>query len=270
MTEIIDISDRPLIEAFVRQDAALHIYELGDLDPFVWPHTRWFGLPDERGRLRALALLYTGGGLPVLIALGRADGGAIAQLVEAVVPRLPERLYSHLSPGLLTHMGERWSPIHHGRYLKMELQDHSKLIDVDVDEVERLAVGDLNAINELYGESYPGNWFDPRMLETGEYFGIRREGSWVCVAGVHVYSREYGVAALGNITTAPSWRGRGLARQAVAGLCRSLLEHVEIIGLNVKADNRPAIACYERLGFVEIAQYDEIMLEPARAYPGDG
>ena len=262
MTPVIDVTSRALIERFVRQDPALHIYELGDLDPFFWSHTRWFGLPDPHGDLRALALLYSGGTLPVLIALGRDDGGALEQLVAAIAPRLPEHLYSHLSPGLLAQLGDRWSPVHHGRYLKMALQDRSKLADVPVAEVERLGPVDLQAIHDLYDQSYPGNWFDARMLETGEYFGIRREGALVCVAGVHVYSREYGVAALGNITTAPARRGRGLARLAVARLCRSLLDHVEIIGLNVKADNAPAIACYERLGFVEIAQYDEYLLNP--------
>ena len=54
------------------------------------------------------------------------------------------------------------------------------------------------------------------MLETGKYFGIRREGILVSVAGIHVYSPEYDVAALGNITTHPDFRGQGLGRKVTA------------------------------------------------------
>jgi predicted GNAT family acetyltransferase len=266
MSELVELRDKGRIEAFVRRDRALHIYALGDLDPFFWPHTRWFALSDSddaAGELRALALLYTGAEPPVLLGFCRDDGGALARLLEELAPRLPARLYAHLSPGLVEHLGPRWSPIHHGRLLKMELQDRGALDEVDTAGVERLGSAHLDEILALYASSYPGNWFDPRMLETGQYFGIREAGELVCIAGIHVYSAQYGVAALGNITTATALRGRGLARRAVAGLCRSLLEEVEVVGLNVKADNRAAIACYERLGFVEIACYDEYELEPS-------
>jgi predicted GNAT family acetyltransferase len=100
------------------------------------------------------------------------------------------------------------------------------------------------------------------MLETNRYFGIRRDGSWISVAGIHVYSPHYGVAALGNITTLPQFRGQGLATATTAKLCRTLLQDVDHIGLNVKADNASAIACYKRLGFEIVETLEEYMLEP--------
>jgi GNAT superfamily N-acetyltransferase len=260
MIDVIVITEPARIERFFRRDVALHLYELGDLDPFFWPHTQWFGSTDGSGELRALTLLYKGGGRPVFIALGRDDGGAMDEHVRAVAPRLPEQLDAHMSPGLLECLGGRWSPVDEGRHLKMALRDRNGLSDVVGEDPERLGIEDLEAIHTLYRASYPGNWFDPRMLETEQYFGIRRGGALVCVAGVHVYSRAYRVAALGNIATHPAWCGQGLARRAVARLCRSLLEHVEVIGLNVKADNHAAIACYAGLGFAEIARYDEYRL----------
>ena len=115
----------------------------------------------------------------------------------------------------------------------------------------------LGELTTFYARSYPGNWFDPRMLETGCYFGIRRDDQIVCAGGVHVYSASYRVAALGNIATDPECRGQGLAQQVTAQLCRSLLATVDTIGLNVKVDNSAAIACYRKLGFETAAEFDE-------------
>jgi predicted GNAT family acetyltransferase len=107
------------------------------------------------------------------------------------------------------------------------------------------------------------------MLQTGFYYGVRRGPDLVSVAGVHVYSRPYQVAALGNITTRPDARGRGLATAATARLCQELLRAgVEHVGLNVKADNRAAIACYEKLGFERVAGYGEYTVEPKGREPG--
>ncbi len=72
-----------------------------------------------------------------------------------------------------------------------------------------------------------------------------------------MYSARYRVAALGNVATDPALRGQGLAQQATAQLCRSLFATVSTIGLNVKADNVAAIACYRKLGFEVAAEYEE-------------
>ena len=116
---------------------------------------------------------------------------------------------------------------------------------------------DLDELSAFYRDSYPSNWFDPRMVETGQYFGLREDDKLVSVAGVHVYAPTQRVAALGNIATDPAYRGRGLAFRCVARLCGNLLESVDAIGLNVKADNLGAIRLYERLGFERVAQYEE-------------
>jgi predicted GNAT family acetyltransferase len=260
---VIDVDDPAPIERFARRDTALHLYELGDLDPFFWPHTRWYGLADASGELSAVALLYSGASLPTVLALGRADDEPLATLVTAVAPRLPARVYAHLGPGLLPRMGDRWRPTHHGRYLKLERRDRGAPSHPLAAEAVRLEPGDRDEILALYERAYPGNWFDARMLESGQYFGLRREGVLVCVAGIHVFSPRYRVAALGNITTDPRHRGQGLAAGVTARLCQSLRDAgIETIGLNVRADNAAAIACYQRLGFVEIGEYDEYMLDP--------
>jgi predicted GNAT family acetyltransferase len=100
------------------------------------------------------------------------------------------------------------------------------------------------------------------MLETGFYFAIRRGGSLVSVAGVHVCSPQYRVAALGNITTRPDFRGQGLATAVTARLCQELRSAgIESIGLNVHAGNPGALACYQKIGFERVADYGESTLE---------
>jgi len=148
----------------------------------------------------------------------------------------------------------------HGEHYKMALRDLSAVRGLDCSQAVRLGGSDLPDIIRLNAESYPGNWFEPRMLASNQYFGIRKDGRLVSVAGVHVYSRRYRVAALGNITTHPAFRRRGYGTLVTARLCQSLLQDVEHIGLNVKADNAAAISCYRKLGFEVVASYEEVMV----------
>ncbi len=53
---------------------------------------------------------------------------------------------------------------------------------------------------------------------------------------------------------------RGLATATTARLSESLLGRVEHLGLNVKADNVPAIRCYQKLGYEIVASYNEYSL----------
>ena len=241
-------------------DTALHLYEIGDLDPFFWPHTRWFGQRRARSRVAAIALLYSGMEPPTLSAFERRNTGVAETLVAGLSPHLPPCFCAHLSPNLTGCVGERWRCVSSERSLKMVLTDRALLETVPT-AGRTLGPEHLAEVVAFYSHSYPGNWFDPRMLETGHYVGIRRAGQLVCIAGVHVYSLGYRVAALGNIATDPALRGQGLAQQATAQLCRSLLATVDTIGLNVKADNAAAIACYHRLGFEVAAEYEEAMFD---------
>jgi predicted GNAT family acetyltransferase len=128
---------------------------------------------------------------------------------------------------------------------------------IDTPRVVPLTTYDLPEMEALYRVSYPDNSFDPRMLETDYYYGIRQGSDIISVAGIHVYSLRFKVAALGNVTTHPNFRGQGLGTAVCAKLCQALLQTADHIGLNVKADNASAIASYKRLGFEVIAEYSE-------------
>jgi ribosomal protein S18 acetylase RimI-like enzyme len=258
--DVICLHDRDEIERVLRRDVFLHIYEIGDLDDFFWPYTTWYALAD-REDTHGLVLLYSGMPLPVVLGLARDAGPSMRRLLGSVRHLLPRRVYAHLSPDLITELAQDFAVEPFGEYQKMALTDLSRLDSVDAARVRALSVADLPDLRSLYDTSYPGNAFDPRMLQTGQYYGIRHEGCLVSVAGIHVYSERYRVAALGNVTTHPQYRGRGLSTAVCGRLCRALLQKVDHIGLNVKLDNASAIACYERLGFSAVAPYSEYSLE---------
>jgi ribosomal protein S18 acetylase RimI-like enzyme len=78
---------------------------------------------------------------------------------------------------------------------------------------------------------------------------------------LHSYSETYRVAALGNITTHPDFRGQGYAQQCTEALCRQLEKAVDLIGLNVRGDNVAAIHTYKKTGFEPVYEFSEMMLE---------
>lgn len=256
------LHDREEIVEYLQADPYLHLYELGDLDDFFWPYTSWIA-DREMGHIRSLFLVYSGGGLPVVLAITEKDRDCLRELLSAAAnqPLLPRRFYAHFSPGLanaIAAAGYRLEP--HGRFLKMALRDPVMADQVDTSAVVPLGPNDGPALRRLFDSAYPGNWFDPRMLEIGCFFGIWADDEVVSVAGIHVYSPRYSAAALGNICTRPEYRNQGLGAAVTACLVRHLREEVEFIGLNVRADNAPALAAYTRLGFAPIAEYEEYMV----------
>ena len=264
---LVELDDRSTIAAFFRRNAGAHVYELGDLDDFDWPHTRWFAW-EHGGRLEQVALLYSEPSVPVLIAIAEEPAASMVSLLMELLPTLPAALYVHASPPLLQVFRDRYAVESAEPHLKLALA-RTELLEPSACPVDLLGEDDLLELDELYRAAYSETWFSPRMLQTGRYVGIRQDGRLACVAGVHVHSPTWGVAALGNVATLPELRGRGLARAACAALCLLLLEDgIETIALNVRADNDAAIAAYSRLGFEVATSYWEAgLLDPAAAVP---
>lgn len=275
----VSLHDRGEIELLLRRNEHLHLYSIGDLDDFFWPYTMWFSLavPDQQrpspsdaiarssgdrpGRSdRPVALLYFGDKPPTLLALDD-DPHAMQDLLMEIRDLLPPRFYAHLTPGVEEPLAATHRLQFQGEHLKMALVHPEAPTKQESGDTVELGPAQAEEITRFYAQAYPGNWFDPRMLETGRYYGIRRSGVLVSVAGIHVYSPRYGVAALGNIATLPTYRSQGFGKRVVAHLCRILLSEVQTIGLNVKADNHAAIAGYRTLGFDAVATYGEYVVE---------
>jgi len=258
---LLSIHDREALEAFLRRDPLRHVYALGDLDPFFWERTVWFGAR-EGGELTEVCLLYVGMERPSLLAFDSGPGDGMRQLLARVAPALPRAFHAHLVPGLADLLTPDWALTPRGRFLRMGLADPSAVDGPDDPRVVPLTASDLAPLRALYALAYPDNFFDPRMLETGEYFGVRGGGELLAVAGIHVYSQATRVAALGNVTTHPDHRRRSLAAAATATLCRHLLRTVDHVALNVSAENAAAVACYRKLGFETVLEYEEYQADP--------
>ncbi|MFZ5950625.1 MAG: GNAT family N-acetyltransferase [Candidatus Rifleibacteriota bacterium] len=253
---LVEVKDKNEIERFLAHNAALNIYSIGDLDDFFWPYTRWYGIR-RNNKLESLAMLYSSGASACTLLAFSEPVDAGCRLLEQMTPHLPLSFYAHLSPGLEKALCQNFSADFHGNHQKMFL--NKLLIDPDLDltRATLLSKTDLPAIMKLYQESYPGNWFDPRMLESDRYFGIFSGDELISIAGIHVYSKKYRVAALGNITTHINHRGKGLGSLVTTKLCQALVYDGLSIGLNVKSDNAKAISCYEKIGFRKVADYRE-------------
>ena len=259
---VVELRDRDALARFFRERPAVHAYELGDLDDFFWPHTRWLGwMPGSQ--VEQVALLYDEPDPPVLLAFAEEPARGMTALLGSLAGELPPAVYAHLSPGLLDALASELVPARDPvLHLKLGLVDPGALARYDTAECELLSSADLEEVERFYERAYPGTWFQRRMLETGRYVGVRRADELVCVAGVHVWSPTWRVSCLGNVATLPTARGEGLATAACARLCRVLLgDGIDVISLNVRADNAAAIRAYEKLRFAHATDYVEVMLK---------
>ncbi|HJU46592.1 MAG TPA: hypothetical protein VJ689_00555, partial [Gaiellaceae bacterium] len=187
---VVELRDREEIARLCRRSPAVHAYELGDLDDFFWPHTRWFAWDGGRGPSQ-LVLLYAEHELPVLVALPEPPREEARDLLRSLLPTLPERVYAHVGADALPALEARYTPAAAAEpHLKMGLADPG-LLPRETGDVAVLTPGSLPEIEAFYAAAYPGTWFAPRMLETGRYVGLRDARGLACVAGVHVWSPRW-------------------------------------------------------------------------------
>lgn len=237
----------------------MNIYSIGDLDDFFWNYTTWYAAMDE-DEIRSLILSYAAPGMATVIAVSD-DIPAMRVLVTSIMPLLPRRFYTHLNMGLDSVLSDAYHLEPRGLHYKMGLaRSEYKGLEHSSSAI-RLSEDNLDDIYALYKSSYPGNWFDQRMLQTKQYYGIYVDGKLVSIGGIHVYSEKYRVSAVGNVTTNSQLRNKGYGRETMMKLCDELFKKVEYVGLNVKADNHAAIALYEKIGFRKICEYEEYLAE---------
>lgn len=251
------LRNKNILFEFLQKEAALQIYLTGDLDDFFWPDTTWYALK-EAGEIKSVALLYAGMTPPTLLCFQKKEVEFALSLLHKIRPLLPRKFYAHLGEGFVEVFGRRNIVEHYGLNYKMALK--KKVADPADPNIRRLSQKELPEILKLYAEAYPHNWFDSRMLASGKYFGYYLEGVLIGIAGIHVYSTKYKVAALGNIATHDAYRHRRVGLKLTAALCYDLQKHVDIIGLNVRSDNEYAIRLYEKLGFDVEGTYEECFL----------
>jgi len=253
------IKDKDSLYNRFKKDVFLFAYHVGDLDDFYFSDCKWFGL-EENDQIVEVILLYSGLKVPTLLLFGSNE--KIPYLVEEVIDKLPNKFYCHYQGNFHEIFESDYQMTFLGTHLKLKFQGElANLYNIDTNEIVHLTEEDLPNLLSLYQESYPEGYFVPFMLKSGKYFGVKVDKKIVSVAGVHVFSSLYNIAVLGNITTHPNFRGRGLAKKCTVRLLKSFDGEVDQIGLNVKENNSIALQLYENLGFRLHSTYKEAYFE---------
>jgi ribosomal protein S18 acetylase RimI-like enzyme len=252
--------DRNLLRAFLEQDRIRAAYAICDLDPSEFARTRW-GVAHENGQPIAVVLEYTGLTPQPLFAMGDPQG--IGQVLRDVVrPRL---VYLAADPRHLTEIGRLYR-IDPGPPMIRMVATRATFQPVDGVALRLLPI-EIQDLNRLYGLGFT-SWLPSDSIANGVYYGVRVNGRLVAAAGTHVISREARLAAVGNVMTAPEYRGRGFAKLTTSAVTQELLRSCEEVVLNVRSDNPPALAAYTAIGYREHNRFEE-RLSHRRGAPWD-
>ena len=240
-----ELEDKDEIYSFLQRDRFYTAYAIADLEHDLFPYTQWVGA-ERDGRLVSLVLLFTRIEPPALLAVGDPEG--IRMILKWKLR--PEQ-------AILTFRDEH-RPAIQGIY---RLTDAKRMLRMVFDpdcfsppriRAERLNIENLDELEEFYREATETGVvtaFSAYQVEQGVFYGIRFQGKLVSVAGTHVVSPTYRIAAVGNVFTHPLYRGRGYASACTGAVVSELLRRGIDAVLNVGKDNAVAIGIYKRLGF---------------------
>lgn len=237
-----ELTDKPRILAFLETDRFYAAYAIGDLQPGMFEQCTWAGA-EKAGRLAALALLFRGLTPPAFFVMGHAGG--LQAILEDVLH--PEQVYLACRT---EHLQAVRSYYHWDTLIPMwRMVLKPQRFRPIQGECIRLFPGHSSQVTELYALG-GGDAFDPTQLQNGVFYGVRINDHLVAVAGTHLISPTYGVAAVGNVFTHPDHRGRGYGSATTSAVIAELYQRgIRDIILNVGQENRTAIRVYERLGF---------------------
>lgn len=237
--EVRELHDKGEIYTFLGQDRYYAAYAIGDLEPGLFELSTWH-VSVQDGRKIALTLRFRGLRPPALFAMGASE--SLAPLLKE--KSLPERVYLTGRPEHLSPFQEAFSlgPVVDMLRMVLEPRDFRP----HDGRVIRLSRRHLSCLQRLYrGEGV----FASYQLDSGVYYGVEVGGELVSVAGTHLISPSYQIAAVGNIFTHPSHRGQGYATACTSAVVEELLSRPLAIVLNVARSNDVALTLYKRLGF---------------------
>ena len=114
-------------------------------------------------------------------------------------------------------------------------------------DIEALTEADAAEMAALALATEPGPW-RPLTHRYGPFFGIRRDGRIVAMAGERMRPAP-GLAEVSAVCTLPEFRGQGLAARLIRHVMAGFAARGETPFLHSYAQNIHAIRLYESLGF---------------------
>ncbi len=252
----VERSPEALIELFER-DRAVHSYGLADLEEPFWSQGRWY----RRGEAAVGVLDLEGAEVAIVYCVSaRANDETLALLADLAAAKcLPPHSFLTgplgVEAALEPWFEVRWCAPH--TRMRLVATDVGTMRSIP-DDVVALDSRSLEAIDRLFTAAPDsGRFFTASMLDTGYYIGRFDRSQLVAMAGVHIVSERFRVAAIGNVLTHPDHRGQGHAGDLVRAVCARLAPTIDEISLNVSDDNVVARRLYDRLGFEVVIPFDE-------------
>ncbi len=243
------------VRAWLEPLASYSAYAIAYLDSRLLPLAEFYEA--IAGEKRALVMHARGGLGPSTFALGEP------RLVAALM-RLhpgPRQAFitcetSHVDLLLETH--NLWRP---QTMLRMRVDRDAYHRPEGLPQARRLIDADAAELNRLYALEDDGLRYSGRQVREGIYYGAYSRGRLVAAAGTHIYSRDLGVAVVGNVFAHPDYRGHGFGTAVTAAVVEHLLAaNGRLIVLNVDPANRTAHHIYETLGFSDQVRLVEAMI----------
>ncbi|QCI92757.1 GNAT family N-acetyltransferase [Novosphingobium sp. EMRT-2] len=133
-----------------------------------------------------------------------------------------------------------------GPVLQMVADDPLPEVGND-DGIAMLGENDAGEMAAIASATAPGPW-STLTHRYGTYYGIRREGRLIAMAGERFKPAD-GFAELSGVCTYPEFRGQGLARRLILRVMAGFAARGETPFLHAYAANAGAIALYETLGY---------------------
>jgi ribosomal protein S18 acetylase RimI-like enzyme len=247
--EVRSTRDRDLLHRFLNRDRLFAAYAIADTDDTEFGRTRW-GVAFDEGEPVAVVLEYRGLSPQPLFVMG--DPAGVASILRDVIRTRVAFLAS--KPETVPAVRQQYRLEAPAEMMRMHV-DRDTFRPVLGDAV-RLDQGDTRHLNRLY-ELGLNSFLPAEAVAAGIYYGVRRGTRLIAAAGTHVISRQFGIAAVGTVYTNREYRGQGFGKVVTSAVTADLLQEVEQVVLNVRADNPPAVALYEALGYREHTRFEE-------------
>jgi hypothetical protein len=239
------LEERPSAEsarAFFQRDRLMAAYALADIDAAEVEKARWW-TATRGSEVVACALVvealpfrpcYASGESEALVSIFR-DGIREPRIVVATPP----------AGRLAVESVYRFERVEKMHRMAVSVSTFRPRV---THGVTRLGPEHLDDVIDLYGHA-SRTYFTEARMEREIYFGVYIARTLVSAAGTHVRSRLSNIAAVGNVLTRLAYRDRGMATSVTSAVTEAALEQHRDVVLNVRQDNAPAIAVYDRLGF---------------------